>query len=229
MTPAEIVNFARKQTGTPTNEINDNDMYEYLNFVYKDLWYKIVDIDKNYAMNTWTNNLVNTSNEYPLLSVVQSPATFWQFKIESVEVKYSNTQQNYTKATEIDWDYFKAGADWYADNQPTENPLYIISNDSIFLFPQPKVNVGNWLKLRATLKPYNLTPVMNESDILIKPEFHSVLMRWMKVYIAEARQQVDLYNQYLVAFEKDVKTMLDNLTIVVTEKVQGFSNNFYWY
>ena len=48
-------------------------MYEYLNFTYQQLRYKIVDIDKNYSWTKWTTNIVSGTNQYSLKQVVQSP------------------------------------------------------------------------------------------------------------------------------------------------------------
>jgi len=235
MIPAQIVWMVRSQTGTPINEIPDVDqvwppyktgMYSFLNFVYQKLWYSIVDIDKNYWRQSRQTNLLNTTNQYQLLPAWVN--TFWQFKIERVAIKYNTSDRDYTLATEMDRDNFKNATDEMKKNRSFSNPIYVVSADSIFIFPQSLNNVGNWIVLEGVLKPYNLDSTMWESDILIKPEFHDVLVTGVCLYVAQERQQQDLVSFYSQRFELETKKMLDALTIRVLQPVQWQRNNFIW-
>ena len=226
MTPSQIITMVRRQSWVPTAEIPDNVMYDYLNFVYKDMRSKIVNTDKNYWRQKRTTNIVQNNNEYPLLDVIQSPASFWQLSIERVSVKYDNTQQTYRLLWNRDWDNLEASTDFFEKNQSKLNPFYILSRNSIFLFPKPLNNVSNWLLLEWIVKPYDLTSSMAESDILIDAEFHSLMALWVLAYVAQERQWLDQKNFYSSEYDKKVEDMLMDLAVRVVEPAKGNIPNF---
>jgi hypothetical protein len=81
-TPQEIIDLVKTLTSTTDAMISDTEMLGYLNIEYKKIYYKIVDLDKNYFWNRWNADLIANQNEYSLLDPVNysavplTPATF---------------------------------------------------------------------------------------------------------------------------------------------------------
>jgi len=193
MLPSEIVEYARKKTGATIDEIWDTDMYQYLNFSYLKLYQEIALQDKNYWLQRRVSDTASWVSEYALENVDQTPpVATGQIKIDNVLIKYNETQTYPTKARALDWDNLEYSQEYYAANQSTSAPFYIVQNNSIVIFPTPKSPIVWWLIVYAHDRPYDLTASMTEADVLIEREYHDVIALCMLPDIYEQRQLYDL-------------------------------------
>lgn len=194
-------------------------MYKYLNIVYKKMVGNIMDLWKNYFWQTWETNLVAGQTEYNLKPVIQSPSQeFGQYKIERVLIKYKDNDE-YTRAEQRDWDKLEYSQEWYADNQTFSQPFFVISDQSIFVFPASKFNVANGLQLEGSERPYDLTDTMTQDDILVPSEFHDVIATWMKQYVYQNRNQLNEKNDARNEYQQELNEMLWQLSTRRTSAV----------
>jgi hypothetical protein len=79
-------------------------------------------------------------------AVDEATPAFGQYKVERVSIKYDADDEYTTDLKLTDWDVF-TDWDYLSKNQPTIDPLYVISGDSIYIYPTPTENVSNGLIL----------------------------------------------------------------------------------
>lgn len=230
MTPSQIITFTRNLSWCRSDELSDAILLDYENIEYRKLWQEIAGIDKNYKLRTWTTNLVQWVSSYALDAPVQSPTpTNGQLKIENVLIQYNSTQNDKYMARLLDWDNLEYDPSWYAVNQPITNPFYIITDNSIQIFPTPKNSIAGGIVLYANQRPYDLTLAMSESDILVEREYHDVIWWAMIPYIYQHRQQDDRVMYYQQQYEEKKRKMMTNIKKRAIRPMQWFSATFNQY
>jgi len=143
MNPSQIVQFARDLAGCRTDEIGDSLLFSYMNIEYRKLWQDIADTDKNYKLREWKTDLVAGVSLYELEPVNNvSPQNTGQIKIESLFIEYDDGQEYPYRATYRDWDNLEASPEWYGETQNKYDPFYIITDNSIRIFPTPDNSVA---------------------------------------------------------------------------------------
>lgn len=143
MIPSQIVQFARDLSGCRTDEISDSLLFSYMNIEYRKLRQDIADTDKNYKLREWKTNLVAGVSTYELEPVNNvSPQNSGQIKIDSLFIQCDDSQQYPYRATYRDWDNLDASPEWYAKNQNKYEPFYIITDNSVRIFPTPEKSVA---------------------------------------------------------------------------------------
>lgn len=235
MTPSEIVSLARDLAGARVDEVSDDQMFQYLNIEYRKLWQDISAIDKNYKLKERKTNVVQWVNSYELKVPVQtSPQETGQIKINSVFVKYQTTDEYACLLQERDRDDLEYDIQRYKDNYDRYSEwFYILSDNSIQIFPEPKFNVVDWLIVLANQRPYDLDDTMTEDDILIEREYHDVLARAIVPYVYQLRQQDDrsLWN-FEQKYDVKKKKMLRQLKIRTIKPIKWYNANWskyvYW-
>lgn len=202
--------------------VSDATMYSYMNIAYKKLWAKIVDIDKNYWRGKWTTNVVNGQQRYTLQAVDNATPDFWQYKVERVSIKYDALDEYMTDIKQTDWDIY-TDWDYLSENQPAGDPMYVISWDSVYIYPTPDANVSNGLVLEWPKKPYDLSATTTlSSDILIPEEYHENIMIASKQYIYQKRNLVNEKNDAIAETNNITTQMLWELSTRSTKpKVFG--------
>lgn len=224
MTPAQIVALCRDQSGTTTAQIGDPQMYVYLNHVYNDFWYKIVNSDNNFGRWRRTADLVADQNQYTLAE--SSPWVFWQLKVERLSIKYRDSQQTYFVAPSRDRDTMTQSDDRSQKYRQEIDAFYIISARSVFLYPCPKFDIVDGLILEGSKKPYDLTSSMTSADILVPEDVREVMSLGMMPYVYRARQQFDLVNQSTAEYNASVKESINNMSPRNTWLIKGITNTF---
>lgn len=207
MTPAQIIAQIRDETNTTTDMIPDNTMYSQLNNYYYQVWSKVVSLDRNYGRWSRTANVVKDVNQYDLKPVDNSTPSYWQYRIEKVSIKIDPNDKVFTKLEKRDRDQLIKDESRYAKYQDEDKPFFILSDQSIFVYPTPTKNITDWLVLEWPKKPYALTSWMTENDILIPAERHYVLVKGMKVYVYTKRNLINEKNDALAEFNAEVFKM----------------------
>jgi hypothetical protein len=156
--------------------------------------------------------LVQNVSSYALLDPVQSPSqATGQIKIEEVYIKYRSTQTYNSRAEYRDWDNLDYAPEWYAVNQSEAKPFYIVMDNSIQIFPTPKVSVVNGLILYSNQRPYDLTAAMTDAAILLEREYHDVIAWLLIPYIYQHRQQDERVGYYQQQADVKKSKMLTQL------------------
>lgn len=200
-TPAQIVSNAKTYVWTQlARSITDAVWYYCLNYVYNDFYNKIIAIDKNYFWDTWTTDAIMWQTEY--LMKPSTSGVFGQNKIEKIAIKWNITDEYFYLLDSNDYSALLKDTTWYSKYQPQSEGFFIISDNSIFIYPAPAKTVLNWLKFEWTKLIYDLTSSMAQDDILIPPSYHNILELWTiwKIYEylrmdKEEQKQFAKYNQ----------------------------------
>jgi len=230
MTPSEIVQYARTLSKCRVDELPDSDLFSYLNIEYRRLWQDVAWIDKNYKLRVRNTNLVSWVSSYALLLPFQAPTqATGQIKIESVFVTYDLSQKYPYRAKLLDWDNLNRAPEWYADNQPKSEPFYIVTDNSIQIFPTPDNSIPNGLQMYSNQRPYDLDATMTEADILIEREYHDIMWKSIIPYVYEHRQQDERVWYYQQKYEVDKQKMLRQLKKRVIRPMKWYNASFKQY
>lgn len=142
MLPNEIITTAREWSNTPSSVVSDSIALRYLNMRKDDLWSAFVsraDVDFNWEQ--WTTDTVALQSEYSIPTVTRT--TTGAKAIHGVEVAYSGeTLQNtgsldFITAREVSTSSLKNPWSWYVENQDANDPIFRVSDMSVFIAPSP--------------------------------------------------------------------------------------------
>jgi hypothetical protein len=90
-----------------------------------------------------------------------------------------------------------------------------LSDNSVFIFPKPWVNVTGWLVLYTINSLIDLTAIWTETDIFpwywALRDFHHLLGIWAKQYVYQAKWQTDLKNDSKNEYEWEKQKMISIL------------------
>lgn len=216
MDSIDIINYARRMCGgVSTSQISDTLMLDILNKSYKDLYKKIVNLDKNYFWDRWTTDIVKDQYEYSM--TMPSWTTYWIFKPEWLRIKYSTTGE-FIDVEFRDWDNLTEIPEHYAEFQSTYEPFAIITdNKYLHIFPTPTVAITGWLIIEGAKQPYDLTISSTESEILIDPLYHETIAYMMCPWIYKEKQLPDRKNDAINEAEMEVQKTLKSMWIVKTK------------
>lgn len=213
MTPSEIIQYARNLSWCRTDELSDAVLFWYMNSEYRKLWQEIALTDKNYKLQVLKTNLVQNVTEYALKDVDNWPTPeTGQIKIEKLLIKYEEWQPYFFEARQVDRDSLPYAPDYMDEYQQRAEPLYILNDNSIRIFPKPDTSVTNGIELYSNQRVYDLTDTMTEDDVFIEREYHDVISRLIIPYIYQHRQQDDRVWYYQQQAFMKRKQMMDNIT-----------------
>ncbi len=189
----------------------------YINMVKNDIWTTIITAtDEWYNWTFWTTDTVKGQIEYVLSSIASSDD--WTLKLKWVSVcyddtkKYPNWQLIYKKAKEQSMWTLKEDMNYYENYWDYENPIFIVQDNSVFIYPAPKKVVVDWVKVLGirNIPDYTLTTL--EKDIMLRPQYHQYLVQWVIPYVYK---RMRLYNEYQIEkqeYEKNKITLTEKLS-----------------
>lgn len=212
MNPSTIIARARKGI-VDTNNYPDSDWILDFNFVYQDLISEIItELDEDYFFNIAKAPTVIWQEEY-VIKEVWSTTKYKVNEINKVAVKFSSSDTQYTPCTRVNPNDLEHDTDWYKVNQPKTNPFYYVQDNSVWIYPVATENVTDGLKINVIYQPNDLTISSAESEILITPRFHHVIVSGIRPYIYQSRgkvlEETDAINKYEVA-KKNMITKMKN-------------------
>lgn len=180
MNVSQIIARARRIAKYNTSNYNDTNALADLNIIKDEFWAEIVSrLEEDYNWDEWKTTTVVNQCEYtlpPLTSTSDGTKALKTVAISYTGTAFTQGGLQYTKAKlvnpsslDLDWDYYK----W---NQSELNPLYYISDNSIFIAPVPSAIVTDGIKMTGIRKiaDYELSTV--EADIGLPVDFHRVLV-----------------------------------------------------
>ena len=225
MNASSCITQFRTDTSVDIIQVPDATAVIWMNRVYRDLINIIRQkINEDYFYNEWTTDTVANQREY--LMKPRSVSEDWMVKIKWISLKYKSTD-DYKKCRAETLSNLDRDLQWYELNQPQSDPIYIISDKSIFIYPQPTEVITNWIIFYWIWDPIDLTSTTAESDIKIPLEFHDLLPLWMKQYYYGSSRMIneknDAKNDYLVARQEMLSNLTDRIVVPVESTMPNLS------
>lgn len=215
MDVSKIITLSRNLTHKTQSQIPDNDIVDYLNLAKDDFWTALItSVWENYNWTYWKTDLIKWQVEYVVPEVASDEE--WVLKINSVSICYNNkTYENwalqYIKAKQEDLWNLKKDMNYYENYADYNNPIYTLNDNSIFIFPQPKTTVINWIRLSWIRNIKDYTASTTEKEMVIRPTYHKILLQWVLPYIYKATGELDKYNIEMSEYERMKKETIRKL------------------
>ena len=177
---------------------------------YTNDWYNV------YSYDVWTKRVVLTV-AYPDLSLWQTVTfvnkewyTIWTDTVATINVAWldftlttgiavltnqmvlqTRTGIEYVKWGNVSTSNMDKDENIYRNNQPAQQPLYKISDNSIRLYPVATEYVANGLKIYTIRDQVDLSLTSSESDIKIPRQYHNYIASGMLVWMYQQRQMYE--------------------------------------
>lgn len=189
MIPSTVIELAIQRCNIKVADVGDgveatgtSRLYQYLNMVKDLMWNKIVgsSTGRDISWEEWTNDLTALQTEYALPQVVSDENRLK--KIETLGISYTwDTYSRtwaiiYTPATLVDRATLNYDWAWYAENQPTAEPIYYVSDKSIFIAPASSTTVLSGLQLTGVKKIPDYDSNTTEEGMVIPDDMHYLLV-----------------------------------------------------
>lgn len=187
MNVKEIIKIAKYKTNTSDNWGNyDQDfILPQLNFVYKRIWRKLSTWTGKYFRTSWTTDIIKDQNEYTL------DWTYFQWMRKLLWVEILNNGE-YSRLEEL-------------SELQTEKEWWVLKNNSIFLYPIPKEDSADGIKVFWIQTIPDLTLESTEDDIFPwhsqLRDIHSVLASGLMVELWEGKEDFDKAEREKIKFE----------------------------
>lgn len=228
MDVATMLPIIRNQTGTDTVNMPTATLMPYVNMGFHDLEGRIVAlINEHYFYGSLTINTVANQVKYsfPLgwsgASVAGDRTPNVELKkLIEVWVKYSSDAGKYTKATQSDQSTAEEFIDTYATLQDQSNPVYIIQDKALRLYPAPTAVVTAWIKIEAIKKLLDLTSTTVEADIGIPREYHDMIILATRPWVFRHRQLANKAAEAQAEYEQARSMMLSKFTNFNTAPIE---------
>lgn len=179
---AQILTRALKQTHTNPVDYTTADID--MDIRYQELIDEVVSVWKeDHFWDIWTTDTVIGQNEYIAEKLGISPDDLDIKKVNKVFIKYSSTDQYFTKARYIAPSSLDEHPEYYSINQPVTDPFFYIQDNSIFIYPAPSAIVTGWLELFVIHKPEAIDTTTLEVDIELPIQFHKLISDWLRIDI----------------------------------------------
>ena len=215
-----IITLALSNTHTKTGQVSASILKSAFNIARKELANTIIkEVDENYFFQIWKRDAVadQENGEYPYPKATNEAAGM--SKCQGLFVKGYKDDLDFTKANEVDIKTLPKDWSWYLDNQPKDQPIYFIGDESFFVAPQfksadlPDTPAGNnQIKLLGISKFIDLDTGALDSAILIPDDSHHRIAIGMEPWILKARGKKNEATLAFQEFEVEKQKMVDELT-----------------
>lgn len=184
MNGTQIYNRALRQTHTNAVDYDTTQADDDIDLRYQEIVDEIVSVTKwDYFWDKWITNTVIDQTEYVAEKLGISPDDLDIKKINKVFIKYSDTQENFTRVTYQNPWVLEKHPDYYATHQPTISPFFYIQDNSIFVYPAPTEVIVWGLELFVIHKPTAITTSTTEDNIELPTQFHKLISDWLRIDI----------------------------------------------
>lgn len=211
MTVTQIISDFRLDNYIDWVQLTDVQALMLLNRAYRDVLSDIrTKVNEDYFYNEWKTSTVVNQREYYLQKRTDTLA--WMVNIKWISVKYKDTETEYKKLRLETLSNLDRDLQYYIENQPESDPFYIISDESIFIYPAPKEEITNWIIFYWIWDPANLTLISTEADIKVPLEFQDILTLWMLYQAYRTRWMINEKNDAKAEFELEKRKMIIELS-----------------
>ncbi len=224
MDVSTIINLARDQTGVNATQFSDAQVLSYLNLIKNNFWsYLVSALKENYNWDIFRTSTVVNQDEYVFPLIASDTA--WVKKLHSVWITYSweindlwlidYTPARLIKTSELPYEW-----NHYVDNQSETDPIYHISDNSIFIAPAPSTAITNWIKITWVKKIIDYEVSTTESNMVIPVDYHDTLLQGVFSYMYQPqgkKQEAIAEKQEYIRMRKEA----------VTELIDRYAEPFY--
>jgi len=149
---------------------------------------------------------------------------WWLIKIKWLSIKYKETDANYTKLDNrvlenLDYD-LNSYNNW-------NESFYVISDNSVFIYPLPTEDINEWLKIYWIFVPPQLE-ITDEETIFSQHKKVIMFYVWYKYFLSS--KQIDIANTLKQYFDIEVNRITKSIAWrVQSPKLKTLPNlkNFY--
>lgn len=220
MTVDNIIALALSNTHTKAGQVSPTTLLTAFNIARKRLGNAIIqNVGENYFFQIWKRDAIanQTNGEYPYPEADQNSAG--AAKISGVLVKGLSSDVYYQPCKEVDIKNLARDWEYYLANQPKNDPIFFIADESVFIAPQfstddlPASPSGNaQIKLNGIAKFIDLTTGQSDAAILIPDDSHHRIAIGMEEYIYKARKMKKEAFDAANEFGVEIEMMIDELT-----------------
>lgn len=212
MDVSSIIRISRLNTNTSIWQMSNDQMLEYLNIVYKDVFSRLVINSKKYTRQRYTTDLVDWQNEY-ILPRPDDAITGLKLILD-VYTDYGK----WLKKTRI--------YDTETGEETDEYNPYIIQRDwSVFLYPTPWTGT---LVLEWKYIPLDLALSDVDSAIKLPTEYHDVLIDWLNMWVFGEKQLFDKQAIMKANYNEWVQRIKEEWAMDVESYYEEDNINFCW-
>ena len=185
-----------------STQISDTNAMLLVNRWFRDVINFIkAEVDEFYFYDVFTPKnwywLLTDQNEYTLPKRTETEP--WLNKVKVVSIKYRNTDTDYIKLVPWNLHNLEKDLDWYKTNTPdTEwQAFYLIMENSLFIYPSPKEDVADWIKLYWIKDPIDLKITDEEADIPLPLEVQYLVPLAMTYHYWKSLKRINEKNDAL--------------------------------
>jgi hypothetical protein len=187
MIASEIIAHAKDQTYSESGELDNTQLLKYANIVYKRILSKInKETNLNYYADDFTTDLVLGQAEYSLPKKyvnVENEKVPGCSNVIKVTLNYKhNGSDKFIKARPVDISTV-TDLDNLNKNASQEDPVYVIYDNGIRVYPIPESNVVDGLIIHGNIDAWDMeladTPILDE-------KWHDLIALGMEYFIYKA-------------------------------------------
>lgn len=223
MNVADFIEKVRNDTHTSEYQVTDTQILDFINEVRNDVVNDIItrineDFFRDVLTIQWSTQ--TDVNEYSLRECTSTKA--WVKKINSVEIKWHEDSpfqlldHRKNTSTNLTMDELNA--------LPESAGFFDIKDNSIFIYPAPKEQVLNWIRMQAVVSLLDLTLVWTEADFFPwhseLREYLNVLVYWVDARVFRAKRYQSEAQEAEVQYNNRRREMLIELSDRYNEPLQ---------
>lgn len=223
MNVADFIEKVRNDTHTSEYQVTDTKILDFINEVRNDVVNDIItrineDFFRDVLTIQWSTQ--TDVNEYSLRECTSTKA--WVKKINSVEIKWHEDSpfqlldHRKNTSTNLTMDELNA--------LPESAGFFDIKDNSIFIYPAPKEQVLNWIRMQAVVSLLDLTLAWTEADFFPwhseLREYLNVLVYWVDARVFRAKRYQSEAQEAEVQYNNRRREMLIELSDRYNEPLQ---------
>jgi len=132
-------------------------------------------------------------------------------KVLGISVLPSSTSTTYVKAKEMSIGALPDDLSSYSTEQSSQEPFYVISDNSVFLYPTPSENVTGGLKIYGVADPIDISTGGTEASVKIPLEHHEAIVHGLVYWHFTSQQRTDRANEAKMRYEEAKRYMISSL------------------
>lgn len=213
----ELANF-RIDNSTNTTQLPDSVWLRYYNDWRDILIDKIISKKEDFFYNEITTWITQLQREYALpkrwdLDWNWNPI-WWIIKIKSLSRKYKADDTYYTKIDNKILENLPYDLWDYENYENTAEEFYVLSDNSVFLYPVPTETITDWLKMYWIVYPLELG--LNDEETIFSQYKKVILLYVSKRYFESQR----LFNEAQI-FENKFNIEVERIANTISGRVQS--------
>ncbi len=211
--PSQAISNVRDRIHATTSTYPDSVAIKHYNWIYEDVTLDIQILDEEYFFTYGDSNTTVWQIEYTIINInvgtVPSPIYRDINRIQNVSVKYKSTDTYFTPLKQVSSDYLTYGKDWHKVNQV--EPIYLIQDNSIWIFPAVTEAVTGWLRIEAIIQPSEVVISDASSTILVPKRISQIIEEGMMQYAYELLWKEERVDWAIVKYDKKKKEALEQI------------------